>query len=204
MTVRWNRELTFACVVWSLSRFLLCDYVVVVVVVSVYLFCSSLSLSLSLSKGPTATQTAAIRAMRSVKKETLLLVEMFVEKSTERELIGKNFMPPLLEGVLGDYKSSIPAARDPEVLSLLASIINRLRDMMTSYVPTILEAVLSCTLEMITQNFADYPTHRIHFFNLLRAINSHCFKGMQCDMCSACSPVCVVCMCVCVVIVRVV
>mmetsp|Transcript_49557 Transcript_49557/g.124609 ORF Transcript_49557/g.124609 Transcript_49557/m.124609 type:complete len:1073 (-) Transcript_49557:41-3259(-) len=129
------------------------------------------------SMGPMATQTAAIRAMRSVKKETLLLVEMFVEKSTERELISKNFMPPLLEGVLSDYKSSIPAARDPEVLSLLASIISRLRDMMTSYVPPILEAVLSCTLEMITQNFADYPTHRIHFFGLLRAINSHCFKA---------------------------
>jgi exportin-1 len=42
-------------------------------------------------------------------------------------------------------------------------------------VPRIFVAVFECTLEMITRNFEDFPEHRINFFKLLRAINSHCF-----------------------------
>jgi len=77
--------------------------------------------------------------------------------------------------VLGDYKANIPDARDPEVLSLMTIIVNKMRDIITADVPRILDAVFECTLGMITKNFEDYPEHRTNFFHLVRAINAHCF-----------------------------
>ena len=35
-------------------------------------------------------------------------------------------MPPLLDAVLLDYQKNVPAAREPEVLSTMTSIVNRL------------------------------------------------------------------------------
>jgi len=127
--------------------------------------------------GALATKTHAMRSMRSVKRESLKLIETFIEKSEDPQIISQNFIPPLLEAVLGDYKANIPDARDPEVLSLIAVIINKLEGIMTKDVPRIFAHVFECTLEMITKNFQDYPEHRLHFFTLIRAINQHCFKA---------------------------
>jgi exportin-1 len=41
----------------------------------------------------------------------------------------------------------------------------------------VLQNLFPCTIEMITQNFEDFPEHRINFFILLRAINAKCFKA---------------------------
>jgi len=40
--------------------------------------------------------------------------------------VAENFVPPLLEAVLLDYKTNVPAAREPEVLSTMATIVNKL------------------------------------------------------------------------------
>lgn len=37
-----------------------------------------------------------------------------------------NFVPPLLDAVLLDYQKNVPAAREPEVLSTMATIIDKL------------------------------------------------------------------------------
>jgi len=129
------------------------------------------------TSGSMATKTSLIRSMRSVKKETLQLIETFVEKSEDANIVSQNFIPPLLEAVLGDYKSNIPDARDPEVLSVMAVIINKLQGTITKDVPRIFNSVFECTLEMITKNFQDYPEHRLHFFTLIRAINCYCFQA---------------------------
>ena len=50
---------------------------------------------------------------------------------------------------------------------------------MTEKIPPILGAVFECTLQMITQNFEDYPVCRLNFFNIIRSINNHCFPGMH-------------------------
>mmetsp|Transcript_46953 Transcript_46953/g.93552 ORF Transcript_46953/g.93552 Transcript_46953/m.93552 type:complete len:1107 (-) Transcript_46953:612-3932(-) len=122
--------------------------------------------------------TSAVRAMRAVKKETLRLLDTFIEKSEDNDLVLTKFVPPLLDPVLGDYVRSIPDARDPEVLSLFTCLLNKLQSMMTQEVPRVFEAVFKCTLDMITKNFEDYPEHRSNLFNLLRAINHHCFPAL--------------------------
>lgn len=48
---------------------------------------------------------------------------------------------------------------------------------MEDQVPIIMQNVFECTLEMINKDFSEFPEHRVEFFNLLRAINLHCFPG---------------------------
>lgn len=49
--------------------------------------------------------------------------------------------------------------------------------LLTPQVPAILDAVFEPTLNMINQDFAEFPEHRVGFFKLLRAINLNCFPG---------------------------
>lgn len=123
-------------------------------------------------------QSSGMRAMRSVKKETLKLLETFIEKSEDNELVLTKFVPPLLDPVLVDYFQGNPDARDSEVLSLFTGLISKLQGQMSSEVPRVFEAVFKCTLDMITKNFEDYPDHRLGLFNLLRAMNQHCFAAL--------------------------
>lgn len=91
--------------------------------------------------------------------------------------VADNFVPPLLDAVLLDYQKNVPYAREPEVLSTMASIVNKLEGHITQSIPQIFDAVFECTLDMINKNFEEYPEHRSNFFLLLQAVNSHCFAG---------------------------
>ncbi|THG09893.1 hypothetical protein TEA_008712 [Camellia sinensis var. sinensis] len=128
--------------------------------------------------GPFASKTSYVKLLRSVKRETLKLIETFLDKAEDQPQIGKQFVPPMMDPVLGDYARNLPDARESEVLSLFATIINKYKGAMIEDVPRIFEAVFQCTLEMITKNFEDYPEHRLKFFSLLRAIATHCFPAL--------------------------
>ncbi|KHN35129.1 Exportin-1 [Glycine soja] len=130
--------------------------------------------------GPFASRTSYVKLLRSVKRETLKLVETFLDKAEDQPQIGKQFVPPMMDPVLGDYARNVPDARESEVLSLFATIVNKYKAAMVEDVPQIFEAVFQCTLEMITKNFEDYPEHRLKFFSLLRAIATHCFPALIC------------------------
>jgi len=53
-------------------------------------------------------------------------METYVKKAEDMEAVNANFMPPLLDAILGDYNANVAAARDAEVLNVMASIIARL------------------------------------------------------------------------------
>ncbi|KAF8626382.1 hypothetical protein AX15_005032 [Amanita polypyramis BW_CC] len=129
-------------------------------------------------EGLIATKTPKIRQLRTVKKEILKLMETYIKKAEDLEAVNTNFMPPLLDAILGDYNRNVPSARDAEVLNVMATIIGRLGPLLTPQVPAILDAVFEPTLNMINQDFAEYPEHRVGFFKLLRAINSNCFPAL--------------------------
>ncbi|TYH07822.1 hypothetical protein ES288_A08G265100v1 [Gossypium darwinii] len=128
--------------------------------------------------GPFTSKTSYVKLLRSVKRETLKLIETFLDKAEDQPQIGKQFVPPMMDPVLGDYARNLPDARESEVLSLFATIINKYKAAMIDDVPRIFEAVFQCTLEMITKNFEDYPEHRLKFFSLLCAIATHCFHAL--------------------------
>ena len=177
--------------------------------------------------------------MRVVKKETLNLISCWVAKSQDPPVVKDHFLPPLLHAILADYRNNVPKAREPEVLSTVTTIIDKLevcgykhtagvtdtqmtscgKDVRKSYVgivhlqvvcvytdavcmssactlhvvcmpsactlhvqcvytacclcvqdqaiesvPTIMEALFECTLDMINKNLEEFPEHRIHFF----------------------------------------
>ncbi|KAJ3492099.1 hypothetical protein NLI96_g245 [Meripilus lineatus] len=127
---------------------------------------------------PHCDEDTESRHLRTIKKEILKLMETFIRKAEDLETVNTNFMPPLLDAILGDYNRNVPAARDAEVLNVMATIISRLGPLLTPQVPAILDAVFEPTLNMINQDFAEFPEHRVGFFKLLRAINLNCFPGM--------------------------
>lgn len=128
--------------------------------------------------GESVTKQPLIKSMRGIKKETLKLISDWISKSNDPEVVLENFIPPFLDAVLLDYnKTSVPSAREPEVLSAMASIVNNLQGHITSEVPKIFDAVFECTLNMINKDFEEFPEHRINFFLLLQAVNTHCFPA---------------------------
>mgnify|MGYP000101639350 CR=1 FL=1 len=123
-------------------------------------------------QGAIATQMSLVRTTRSAKKEVLRLLIVFIDKSgppeAEPRAVAQGFIPPVLDPILGDYQRNIAGARDPEVLTLFATVVEKLKSSVVDDVPRILEAVFECTLTMITANFEDYPEHRIRFFEFLK------------------------------------
>ncbi|GAB2293891.1 Exportin-1 [Dionaea muscipula] len=145
---------------------------------NIYRMYSELISSTIAEGGPYASKSSFVKLLRSVKRETLKLVETFLDKAEDQPQIGTQFVPPMMDPVLGDYARNVPDARESEVLSLFATIINKYKAAMIEDVPRIFQAVFQCTLEMITKNFEDYPEHRLKFFSLLRAIATHCFPAL--------------------------
>ncbi|XP_076306082.1 LOW QUALITY PROTEIN: exportin-1-like [Tachypleus tridentatus] len=129
--------------------------------------------------GEVVTKQPLIRSMRTVKKEALKLISGWVSRSTDSHMVLENFIPPLLDAVLLDYqRCSVPSAREPEVLSTMATIVNRLEGNITPEISKIFDAVFECTLEMINKDFEEFPEHRTNFFILLQAVVSHCFPAL--------------------------
>lgn len=76
--------------------------------------------------GEIATKTPKVRGLRTIKKEILKLINLYVEKADDLENVNANMVPPLLEAVLVDYHQNVPDAREPEVLNVMTTIIHKL------------------------------------------------------------------------------
>ena len=48
----------------------------------------------------------------------------------------------------------------------------------TPDVPTIMEALFQCTLEMLNKDLEEFPEHRLLFFRMLQSFTTHCFPGI--------------------------
>ncbi|SPQ27663.1 53efa70a-374e-43e1-a148-1aa0d43ebb35 [Thermothielavioides terrestris] len=129
-------------------------------------------------EGEIATKMPKVRGLRTIKKEILKLVETFVDKTEDLQAVRAQMVPQLLDSVLVDYNRNVPGARDAEVLKAMTAMITKLSGLMEDQVPVIMENVFECTLDMINKDFSEYPEHRVEFFNLLRAINLHCFPAL--------------------------
>ncbi|KAK4179944.1 putative exportin [Triangularia setosa] len=129
-------------------------------------------------EGEVATKMPIVRGLRTIKKEILKLVETFIDKAEDLQTVRAQMVPQLLDSVLVDYNRNVPGARDAEVLRCMTAMITKLSGLMEDQVPVIMENVFECTLEMINKDFSEFPEHRVEFFNLLRAINLHCFPAL--------------------------
>ena len=77
-------------------------------------------------EGPIATKMPRVRGLRTIKKEILKLINTYVDKADDHEMIHANLVPGLLEAVLSDYRNNVPDAREAEVLNVMTSIVTKL------------------------------------------------------------------------------
>lgn len=76
--------------------------------------------------GPIATKMPKVRGLKTIKKEILKLINTFVDRAEDLEMIHQNLVPGLLDAVLSDYRNNVPDAREPEVLNVMTTIITKL------------------------------------------------------------------------------
>jgi exportin-1 len=67
-----------------------------------------------------------VRGLRTIKKEILKLINTYVEKADDNEMIHRQMVPPLLEAILLDYKQNVPDAREAEVLNVITTLVTKL------------------------------------------------------------------------------
>ena len=63
------------------------------------------------SGGPHAARTSQVKLMRSVKKVALRLIETFVDKAEDTQVVAQQFVPAMMDPILGDYARNVPDAR---------------------------------------------------------------------------------------------
>jgi len=163
-----------------------CVYAIYHDMLKVYKLYSDM-VSLSVQQGLSGHEQ--VKLMRRVKRDVLRLVATLILRSSEltdergdhmatAKHIAQTFVPPLLDPVLQDYRSNAPEARDAEVLHLLQVICACTSSAIATETPKVLGIVFDCTLDMIKVDFQSYPDHRVNFYELLKAVNTHCFDSL--------------------------
>lgn len=130
------------------------------------------------AEGLIATKTPKVRGLRTIKKEVLRLVETFVAKCDDRQLIVRDLVQPLLSAVLVDYAQNVPDARDAEALNCMATLVDKVGALIPAEVVQMLQHLFEPTLEMISKDLTEYPDHRVEFYKMLRLINKNCFSAL--------------------------
>mmetsp|Transcript_1001 Transcript_1001/g.1196 ORF Transcript_1001/g.1196 Transcript_1001/m.1196 type:complete len:1081 (+) Transcript_1001:216-3458(+) len=128
--------------------------------------------------GLIATKTPKVRGLRTIKKEILKMIETYINQADNLEEIVRDLAQPLFGAVLEDYNSNVPDARDAEVLNCMTALISKVGHMIPEGVVLILQKVFECTLDMIKNDFVEYPEHRVEFYKLLKEINSKSFQAL--------------------------
>eukprot|EP00917_Polyrhabdina_sp_WS-2016_P023147 GHVP01050148.1.p1 GENE.GHVP01050148.1~~GHVP01050148.1.p1 ORF type:complete len:1069 (+),score=187.75 GHVP01050148.1:61-3207(+) len=128
--------------------------------------------------GEIVSRASTVKNLRIIKKEIINCIDFFAEYADDISTLSHIIVSPFLNTVLTDYRESIPQLREPDVLKVTATIISHSGKNVSILVPSILDAVLEPTLLMISQDFTEYPEHRLNFFALLKVLNSSCFSAV--------------------------
>lgn len=145
---------------------------------SLYKAVSSMISDAVAKDGIIATKTPKVRGLRTIKKEILKMIETYINQADNLEEIVRDLTQPLFGAVLDDYSSNVPDARDAEVLRCLTALTAKVGHMIPDGVVLILQSVFECTLDMIKNDFVEYPEHRVEFYKLLKEINARSFQGL--------------------------
>ena len=106
------------------------------------------------------------------------MIETYINQADNLQEIVRDLVQPLFGAVLEDYSSNVPDARDAEVLRCLTALVSKAGHLIPDGVVLILQNVFECTLDMIKNDFVEYPEHRVEFYKLLKEINAKSFQGL--------------------------
>lgn len=135
------------------------------------------NISLAIASGPGSYNNIILKATKTIRREILNLIATFIKQSENPEMIVKDFLP-VLSDLITDYNSNVPNARDPEVLSLFSSLIEKMEDKMNEYVPDILNWLFESTLTMIKDDYTSFMDFRKNFFGLIKNIVNFSLEGL--------------------------
>lgn len=114
-----------------------------------------------------------VKPMRSARRDTLRLIQTYLEKEVNFTLFGQSMLPPLQQ-LVDDYKSALPQARDPEVLMLFSTLFKKTGEQLTGFLHHVVFSLCESTLDMIKNDTSTYPEFRHSFFMLIKNIIKHC------------------------------
>lgn len=130
------------------------------------------------TEGIIATKTPKVRGLRTIKKEILRMIETYINQADNLDEIVRDLAQPLFAAVLDDYKTNVPDARDAEVLNCMTALVSKVGPMISGGVVLILQSVFECTLDMIKNDFVEYPEHRVEYYKLLKEIDARSFDAL--------------------------
>lgn len=119
-----------------------------------------------------------VKEMRLIKRESLLLINEWINHCTDPEVLKTHMVGELLQATLEDYSTSIPEAREPEVINCAVAIISKLREQVDSFISPMFMYIFEPTIAMISKSDSVFPEHRTNFFKFLSAINENAFQSM--------------------------
>jgi exportin-1 len=74
-------------------------------------------------------QESITKQMKAVRRDILRLIQTYISRQNEVTIFGQQFLPTL-QGLVEDYQLSDPNARDPEVMMLFATMLERMGDLL--------------------------------------------------------------------------
>lgn len=135
------------------------------------------NISYVIANNPGQYNVSILKATKTVRRQTLNLIATFISNNEDPNMVISEFLPKLSE-LITDYNNNVPNARDPEVLSLFATLIKKMGDEMNQYVPDVLGCLFESTLSMISNNYTEYMDFRRNFFNLIKNIIDNSLEGL--------------------------
>ena len=114
-----------------------------------------------------------LKPMKSLRRDILKLLQTYIQEMDDMTIFVNEFLPQI-KGLVEDYQQSNPDARDPEVLMLFATMSKKLGPVLHDFLNQILYNLCETTLEMIKNDYINYPEFREGFFTLVGNIVKHC------------------------------
>ena len=115
--------------------------------------------------------------MKTVRRDMLKLIQTYIDHAENYTIFNQEFLPTL-QGLVEDYQTNDPNARDPEVLHLYATMLKKMGESLAGYLQPIIIHLGESTLNMIKDDFLQYPEFREGCFRLVEMIVKHCTAGL--------------------------
>lgn len=118
-----------------------------------------------------------LKKMRAVRRDILKMFTVFFSHVGDKQAVAGKYLPPIFE-MLSAYKDEPEALREPDMLLLFAKVIQEFGQLISQFIPNILDLTFTSTLGMISSNFQSYPDHRFNFFVFLKNVIENCFQQL--------------------------
>lgn len=128
-------------------------------------------------QGEAVLQRQEMKYPRLAKREILMIFERFVSNATDLDFVATACMPDTFSVVLVDYEGSVPQAKEPGVLALVAACVGTLGQRLACDCAAILDYTFNTTVAIISENMQSHPEFRVNLFKLLQALNKYCFEA---------------------------